>query len=197
MYTLALDASSWKISRAFAAFQLLELCGDRVSFHGVTPFYLIYRMAPNFQGAQFSWISQMSFQLAKIVLHKIWGVFRSFRLCVFIWSNRSGTMFLLRYFSTVSADQKLPAPQGELTRDVPSSAIFAANTEVKCMQIEQQPTTKLKNHSWGFRTLGSTEFPVLPDADLRNNAYIRRHFSLDCFTPLKKMKYTDDILFRT
>ena len=118
----------------------------RVSFHGVAPFYLIYRMAPNFRGAQFSRILQMSFQLAKIVFCKVWGVFRSFGSCVFIWSNCSGTMFLLRYFSTVSTDQKLPAPQGELTRDVPSSAISAANTGVKC-NIEQQPTTKLKSHS--------------------------------------------------
>ena len=40
MYALALDASGWKISQAFAAFKLLELRGNKLSFHGVTPFYL-------------------------------------------------------------------------------------------------------------------------------------------------------------
>ena len=40
VYALALDASSWKISRAFAAFQMLELRGNKLSFHGVTSFYL-------------------------------------------------------------------------------------------------------------------------------------------------------------
>ena len=34
MHALALDTSSWKISRAFAAFQLLELRGNKISFHG-------------------------------------------------------------------------------------------------------------------------------------------------------------------
>ena len=68
------------------------------------------------------------------------------------------------------AHQKLPDPQGELIRDVPSSAISAANTEVKPMQIEQQPTTKLKSHSRDFQTLWRTEFPVFPEADLPNSA---------------------------
>ena len=33
VYALALDACSWKINRAFAAFQLLELRDDEVSLH--------------------------------------------------------------------------------------------------------------------------------------------------------------------
>lgn len=50
--------------------------------------------------------------------------------------NRSGTMFLLRYFSTVCTDWKLTDPQGALTRDVLSLAIAASNAEVKRMQSE-------------------------------------------------------------
>ena len=64
--------------------------------------------------------------------------------CVFVWSNCSGTMSLLRYFSIVSADHEATRPQRALARDMPLSAISAANTEVKRMQNEQQPTPKLK-----------------------------------------------------
>ena len=53
-------------------------------------------------------------------------------------------MSLLRYFSVVSADHEATRPQGALARDMPLSAISAANTEVKRMQNEQQPTPKLK-----------------------------------------------------
>ena len=49
VYALALDACSWKINRAFAAFQLLELRDDKVSLHfykfTVTPFYLTTALA--------------------------------------------------------------------------------------------------------------------------------------------------------
>ena len=98
-------------------------------------------MAPNFRGAQFSRVSRTRFQPRKLRSAKF--VFRSLGSCAFVWSNRSGTVSLLQYFSTVTADQKLPDPQGELARDAPSSAFSTANTEVKRMQIEQQPTTKL------------------------------------------------------
>ena len=53
-------------------------------------------------------------------------------------------MSLLRYFSIVSADHEATRPQGALARDILLSAISAANTEVKRMQKEQQPTPKLK-----------------------------------------------------
>ena len=54
----------------------------------------------------------------------------------------------LRYFSPVSADQKLPDPQGVIARDVLSSSISAANTEAKCMESEQQKTSKSKRESY-------------------------------------------------
>ena len=82
--------------------------------------------------------------IVEIALHKTLAEFESFGSSIFIWSNRSGTMSLLHYFSTVSADHKLLDPQGGVARYVPSSAISAANTEVRHMQIEQQSTTKMK-----------------------------------------------------
>ena len=63
-------------------------------------------------------------------------------------------MSLLRYFSTVSADQKLLDPQGAFARDMLSSVISAANMEVKHMQNEQQPTLKSKRESYAKSTDG-------------------------------------------
>ena len=80
----------------------------------------------------------------EIALHKTLAEFASFGSSIFIWSNHSGTMSLLHYFSTVSTDHKLSDPQGGVARYVPSSAISAANTEVRHMQIEQQSATKTK-----------------------------------------------------
>ena len=91
--------------------------------------------------------------------------FRGFRGWVFNRENcaprklgtdpsMNSTTYLLRYFSTVSADQKLQDPQGALARDVPSSVISAANTEVKRMQNEQQPTSKSKRESYAKFTDG-------------------------------------------
>ena len=74
--------------------------------------------------------------------------------CVLVWGNRLDTTSLLRYFIPVSADQKLPDPQGALA-DMPSSAISAINMVVKVLH--------------GLRTLGYREFPVLPEADLSNS----------------------------
>ena len=103
---------------------------------------------------------------AKIAPHKTWRdrlIMRTWIwiwiwiICIFIGPFRTviwlclqlcvQTMFL-RYFSPVSADQKLPDPQGAIARDVPSSSISAANMEVKHMQSEQQNTSKSKRESY-------------------------------------------------
>ena len=55
--------------------------------------------------------------------------------CDFV-CNRSGTMFLLRYFSTVCTNQKLTDPQGALARDILSSTITTSDAEMKHMQSE-------------------------------------------------------------
>ena len=63
------------------------------------------------------------------------------------------TMSLFCYFSPVSADQKLPDPQGAIARDHPSSSISAANAEVKRMQSEQQiPQNRRVSRTQSSRT---------------------------------------------
>ena len=98
--------------------------------------WLDYRMVPNFQGAQFSRILCV-FSTVKLALRETW--LDTFIVCIFIGSTPFGavvwlclqscvqTMSLLCYFSPVRVDQKLPDPQGALTRDVLSFLISAAN----------------------------------------------------------------------
>ena len=106
-------------------------------------------MVPNLRGAQFSRISRVVLQLQKLRSAKL-GRIDLLYVPIFIGSMSLGaairlclqwcvqTMSLLRYFSPVSADLKLPDPQGAIARDNPSSSISAANVEVKRMQSEQQ-----------------------------------------------------------
>ena len=99
-----------------SAYNMSDVLSDRVfPSQGVYPTYnycWMYHTAPNFRGAQYLQISLMSFQPRKLRSTKF-GVFASFRWCVFIWirSNRSGTMSLLCYFSTVSTDQTCQTPK--------------------------------------------------------------------------------------
>ena len=74
------------------------------------------------------------------------------------WSNCSDTISILHYYtyiitiSTVGGD-----PQGALARQVPQSAISAANTEANRMQIAaaQEPTPKAaKRESYAKFTNG-------------------------------------------
>ena len=45
--------------------------------------------------------------------------------------HTAGSTALLRYFSKASEVENLPDPQGALAKDIPSSAIPSANTEVQ------------------------------------------------------------------
>ena len=79
------------------------------------------------------------FSTAKIALRETWldrliiRIFiRSTPFRAVVWLHLQScvqTMSLVCYFSPVRADQKLPVPQGALTRDVLSSLISAANMQ--------------------------------------------------------------------
>ena len=56
--------------------------------------------------------------------------------------HTAGSMALLHYFSKASEVEKLPDPQGVLAKDITSSAISSANTEVqRVLQLKVDPLT--------------------------------------------------------
>ena len=54
--------------------------------------------------------------------------------------HTAGGMVLLRYFSKASEVEKLPDPQGALAKDIQSSSISSANTEMqRVLQLKVDP----------------------------------------------------------
>ena len=90
-------------------------------------------------------------QTAKIVLRKKNWQYSQLNVIRYIARHHTaGSMALLHYFSKASEVEKLPDPQGALAKDIPSSAISSANTEVQCILQgkKQQPAQKSRRKSY-------------------------------------------------
>ena len=87
----------------------------------------------------------MSLELRKLHSAKIWRYLQFNIIRGIVRHYTADSMALLHYFSKASWIAKLPDPQGVLAKDIPSSAISSANTEVQCVLQgkEQQPAQKL------------------------------------------------------
>ena len=76
---------------------------------------------------------------AKIVLRKNLAAFAAQHHGV-ARHHTTGSMALLRYLSKAGEVEKLPDPQGALAKDIPSSVISSANTEVqRVLQLKVDP----------------------------------------------------------
>ena len=99
-------------------------------------------MAPNFEELDFCVSLQMSSEPRKLRLVKIWRYSQLNMIRGIARHHTACSMALLCYFSKASEVEKLPDPQGALAKDIPSFAIFFANSVVQCiLQLKVDPLT--------------------------------------------------------
>ena len=118
----------------------------------------------------------MSFKLRKLRSAKF-GSIRSVTSRGIARHHTAGSMALLCYFSKASVVEKLPDPQGALAKDIPSSTISSANTEVQrvLQGKKQQPAQKSRKESYAkFMTEQKAE--IAKQAAENGIAATIRHF---------------------